>query len=112
MAKFEFRNKKAELEFPTFSATVGVNEGTQNYIIKSGEEIESKAAEINSNPQILIDLITKYIDDLCGEGTTEKIMAGEVRDIYDYMEVYHYIITEIRMYYKTVRQKFTLPEVK
>jgi len=112
MAKFEFRNKKVELEFPNITVTIDINENTGTLINESSAELEDNAERAAKNPQIIIDVLTKYIDKFCGAGVTPKIMAGDHRDMHDYIQVYWFIISEITAHYKAAKQKYLPPYVK
>ena len=115
MSKFVFNKKNnLELDIAGNKFSIAYNEKLMHKINKTSKDISERIGKIKESKgnvgifDELIGICTKVIDDICGEGATEKIFTNEEHTILDYCDVILYISEEINKFNKNVSNKYSV----
>lgn len=107
MAKFEFSKKVITLEFPNVKFDVEYTDDVAAKFRNAGDALTKIAPEVETNPALGIAEIKKCIDIMCGAGACDKIMQDRAVNIWDYIDVYAYIIREFNQFFADMTKKYT-----
>lgn len=97
MGKFEFRDNTLRLEIAGIPFDVNITDDYLKKMKQWGQEAQDKAKQ-NLKIEEHQAFMASAIDKLLGDGASEKIFAGRICNIFDYMDVLNYICSESANY--------------
>lgn len=119
MSKFEFNKKNnIELDIAGNKFAVVYNAKLVGKMKQTGKEISDKVGKLKDGeygPEVLDNLIkmaSKAIDELCGEGASEKIFGDSEHTILDYYDVLIYLTDEIKKFKGSTLEKYNPTRAK
>lgn len=115
MGKFQFKNYSRTLEFPGCEFTIVCNSDLGDAIFSKKsvfDELAAKKKKGEISKDEIIEYVKKTIDEILGEGATDKIFSGRTMNLTDASDVLVFIINEVNAANKQTSNSHRLPGSK